>query len=128
MEKRLKYWLPPIAWMIMLFIFSSRQSIAVTHEFTSDFIIFKTLHIIEYAMLFFLVFRATFNTGKKPLRNQLLQALIISVAYSVFDEYHQTFTPTRSGSPRDIFIDLIGISGMYLYINLHLDKLRRFLS
>ena len=114
--------------MIMLFIFSSRQSIAVTHEFTSDFIIFKTLHIIEYAMLFFLVFRATFNTGKKPLRNQLLQALIISVAYSVFDEYHQTFTPTRSGSPRDIFIDLIGISGMYLYIKLHLDKLRRFLS
>jgi len=55
MEKRLKYWLPPIAWMIMLFIFSSRQSIAVTHEFTSDFIIFKTLHIIEYAMLFFFV-------------------------------------------------------------------------
>ena len=112
----------------MLFIFSSRQSIAVTHEFTSDFIIFKTLHIIEYAMLFFLLFRAAFNTSKKPLKNQLLQALIISLIYSVFDEYHQTFTPTRSGSPRDIFIDLIGISGMYLYIKLHLDKLRRFLS
>ncbi|OGK22791.1 hypothetical protein A3C24_04480 [Candidatus Roizmanbacteria bacterium RIFCSPHIGHO2_02_FULL_37_24] len=127
MSKLIFSWIPPILWMILIFTFSSRQKVAVTHEYASDFTIFKTLHIIEYAILCALFFRAIYKTSKKSIPEMLAWAFILSLSYAFIDEYHQTFVPTRDGTFRDIFIDLIGITGMSFYINYNLDKLKRFL-
>jgi VanZ family protein len=37
-----------------------------------------------------------------------MAALLLVVLYSLTDEYHQTFVPTRTGSIYDSFIDMSG--------------------
>ena len=73
-----------------------------------NFLVFKTLHFCEYALLFVLWFRA-FNNRKEKESNQFLGALILSFLWAVTDEIHQLFVPTREGKIRDILIDTLGI-------------------
>lgn len=103
------YWLPPIFWMILIFYFSSQPRFGITYKFIFDFIIFKTLHIIEYGILYFLIFRAFDKTSQFSLRKKFFYSFGFSFLYAVFDEIHQTFVPTREGRIRDIIIDSIGI-------------------
>ena len=110
------YWLPPIALMIAIFLMSSRESIAVTEEFVKDFIIFKSLHVAEYALLTFLLFRALINTTSLRLKDVLIISTLLAFLYGFTDEIHQTFVPTRQGSVRDVLIDGIGIFGMIHFI------------
>ena len=46
--KRFLSWAPAVAWMGIIFLFSSRQRIVVAPQETINFLIFKTLHVIEY--------------------------------------------------------------------------------
>ena len=125
----IRYWLPPLALMGVIFYLSSRQSIGVSQEESINFIIFKTLHVLEYALLTFLLFRALYKTEtwKLSLTQSLTWAAILAFTYGVSDEIHQTFVPTRTGSVRDIFIDLIGICGMVLYTKYRISFIKRFL-
>lgn len=109
------YWAPPLLWMGFIFFLSSRQKISVTHTYASDFAIFKTLHMIEYAILFFLLFRAAYSL-RKSLYNSNLFAMICSILFAASDEIHQLFVATRQGTVRDIFIDTIGIIIMYIVV------------
>jgi VanZ family protein len=127
MYRFIKYWLPPIAWMILIFVLSARQRIPVSDSYTVSFIIFKTLHIIEYATLYFLLFRAFHSQKNMSMRDKYLYPFIIAVIYAASDELHQTFVPTREGKPRDVVIDCIGITLMYSYIRLRLSTLKRLL-
>jgi len=125
MKKIINYWLPPIIWMFLIFILSSRQSISVADRYIINFLLFKLLHIIEYAILYLLVFRA-FN-NKKGKRIHYLMPFIISFSYAAIDEIHQSFVPTREGKIRDVLIDTIGIVLMYSYIKNHLNVVRKYL-
>lgn len=75
----------------------------------------KTAHIFVYAVLYLLLFRATFlltDRVNQP-RRQLLLAwlpLILCLIYAISDEVHQTFTPGRNGSVIDVGFDMIGAS------------------
>ena len=107
------YWVPPLVVMITIFMLSSRQRISVADTYAENFIIFKTLHILEYSLLYFLIFRAYYRTFTKMTIKQIyVFAILSSILYAASDEMHQTFTPTREGSPRDIVIDTIGILSM----------------
>lgn len=123
--KRLKtvlfFWGPVFLWMGAIFIFSSRPRFGITEEFFFDFLIFKTLHMIEYALLYFLLFRAFYHSSKYSIAKQLVVALIFSVLYAVGDEVHQAFVPTREGKIRDILIDSTGILIMYWYIKTNIN-------
>ncbi|HRN70830.1 MAG TPA: VanZ family protein [Candidatus Woesebacteria bacterium] len=123
------YWGPPIIWIIIIFIMSSRQRISIADTQVENFIIFKTLHIIEYAFLYLLLFRANFKSfSKKISLNTIFTISIIgSILYAISDEVHQTFVPTRQGSIRDIGIDTIGILLAFSYTKMYLAKLRRFI-
>lgn len=110
------YWLPPIALMVIIFFLSSRQSIAVTEDFISDFIIFKSLHIAEYGLLTYLLARAIRKTTDWLMSDVLMIAALTAILYGITDEIHQTFVPTRSGAIRDIFIDSIGVYAAYFLI------------
>lgn len=127
MKKLIYYWLPPLMCMFLIFSLSSRQRISVSEITSINFIFFKTLHIIEYAVLFFLLFRAFFKTTTLPLNRIFFITIFISIIYAFTDELHQTFVPTREGSPRDIVIDTIGILLCFMYTKINLPKLKRFL-
>lgn len=125
----LYYWLPPLVIMVIIFLLSSRQKIAVTHEFLLDFIIFKTLHMIEYAVLYFFLFRAFYKEGFRnmPVKKKFLYPFIIAVIYAITDETHQTLIDTRQGKLRDVIIDTAGITIMYIYIKTHLGWLKKII-
>lgn len=98
---------PVIAWMIVIFYFSSVSTQGIGTTTAQRFLILKTFHLIEYAILSFLFCFATSN--KK-------QSVILSYTYAISDETHQLFVPGRTGTIRDTLIDLIGIViGTYIY-------------
>ncbi len=109
------FWGPVLLWMAIIFFFSSRERLAVSDEFTLNFLFFKTLHVIEYGVLFFFSYRATYNLEKNK-RMALVYATCITLLYAITDEIHQTFVPSREGTFRDVFIDTVGIVIMYMYI------------
>lgn len=113
--------------MATIFMLSNRQSISVSEELFIDFLVFKTLHMIEYALLTFLTFRALYKTTRFPFAHMLIIALLVSVAYGVTDEIHQTFVPTRTGTFRDIGIDLIGISAMSIFLKRYFKHIKQYM-
>lgn len=128
MSKFIKYWLPAIIWMSLIFYFSSKQNVSVSTTFTLNFIILKASHMIGYAVLYFLLFRALYSTKhKKKIDESLMQAALFAVLYSASDELHQLFVPTRSGHLEDIMIDSIGIFIMYTYLKYNFKRLKIFI-
>ena len=129
MSKKLYYWLPPLLWMTIIFYFSSFPKVSITENTLYAFIFFKTLHIIEYAILYFLLFRAFYflNNKKLSLKDKFILTIFIAILYAISDEVHQTFVPTREGRLRDVFIDTASILLMYIYIRTSLNKLKRYL-
>ena len=127
MKKFIFYWLPPIVWMGLIFSMSSRQSIGISEEFIVNFIVFKFLHIVEYAFLYFLFLRAFRKYLSKNSKWAYLFAAIAAILFAISDEFHQIFVPTRQGSPRDIGIDTIGIGLSFMYTKNNLEKLKMFL-
>lgn len=125
LKKFIWYWVPPLLLMATIFFLSSQQRIAVSDTYTTNFIFFKSLHVIEYAVLYFLLFRAYYNTlSRKNMKQIYLAAVLTAIAYGISDELHQTFVPTRNGSVRDVFIDTIGILLCFQYTKMYLSKLK----
>ena len=110
--------LPAIAWMGIIFYLSSRQKIAVSENYVLSFFIFKTIHFIEYGILFLLWKLALY---KKSYATKL--ALSISILYAFLDEFHQTFVPTREGKIRDVFIDSLGVFFFWYFFKDKFEKL-----
>ena len=106
---------------------SSQQRIGVSEEFIVNFMVFKFLHIVEYAFLYFLFLRAFRKYLSKKSKRAFLYAAIATLIFAISDEFHQTFTPTRQGSPIDIGIDAIGIGLSFMYTKNNLEKLKMFL-
>lgn len=118
------YWLPALIWMGLIFILSSRPRIVLSPDNTINFIIFKFLHMVEYSILYFLLFRGFNSLSKKnfTFKEKLLFPLLIAIFYAVTDEIHQTFIPTREGRIRDVVIDALGISIMYSFVKVKYDQ------
>jgi len=112
--------------MLFIFSLSSNQSVSVTRTYLYDFFIFKTLHMIEYAILFFLVFRA-FHSLRYSTELSSLLSVLWSVMFATTDEVHQLFVATRQGRIRDIFIDLAGIIIMYIVVKKYIKLFKRVL-
>lgn len=126
MRKFITHWLPPIAWMLLIFILSSKPRVTVTEEFLPDLIIFKAGHIVEYGILQFLMFRAIYSQTQKKTKS-ILWALFISLSYAISDEIHQSFIPTRNGQLLDVLIDSVGIGAVSLIVQRHFEKVIKFL-
>ena len=129
MQKFIKYWMPVVIWMAFIFFLSSRQRISVADEYIINFLFFKTLHMIEYAILYFLFFRAFYhlNNRNKSLQKVFISAFLIPALFAMSDEFHQTFVATREGTIRDVFIDIVGILFMCFYIKMNIKKIKKYL-
>ncbi len=69
----------------------------------------KFMHFFEYAILAALLFRAfrAESSTRWQLRWAVYSFTVISI-WAALDEYHQTTTSDRTGSVRDVLIDVAG--------------------
>lgn len=124
------YW-PVVAWMFIIFLFSTNLGAAShTSRFLGpllrwldpsisaagieqvQFLVRKGAHMFEYALLGILILRAmrVWN-GHSIVRWSWPTALAAwggSTAYAATDEFHQYFVATRTASAGDVLVDAIG--------------------
>ena len=127
----LRYGLPLLVWMVMIFSASSdAQSVAHTSRFLEPFlrwlrpdisaesidavrwVVRKAAHMTEFAVLAWLVWRGL----RRPVRHDVRPwsarlawcALGFAALYAVTDEFHQSFVPNRTASILDVGIDTAG--------------------
>lgn len=77
---------------------------------TLIFLVRKTAHFTEYAILGSLFFINLRNTPKDLIERPLVISILFSFLYACTDELHQIFVPGRSAQFRDILIDTLGAS------------------
>ena len=77
-----------------------------------NYIVRKILHILEYFILYLLIYNA-FSNYKINSYKILIYSFIICLIYSCSDEYHQLFRE-RTGHISDVFIDMIGSIVAYI--------------
>jgi len=124
----LRYWLPILLWMAIIFagssdLMSAEHTSRIIVPFLrwlfptippitlirAEFFIRKAGHVSEYAVLAVLLYRAVVHTVFQSRR--VLSAAVVLLlcgAYAATDEFHQSFVPSRSASVRDVMIDLCG--------------------
>lgn len=106
----LNLWLPVFVWCSVIFLLSSMPTIETTKIFWWDFVMKKTAHIIEYGILYFLVYRAATRGFSKSINQSVIvYCLLFGLIYAFSDEYHQSFTPGRHSKLRDVGFDLTGM-------------------
>jgi len=106
-RKLYKYWLPFILWGIVIFLFSSHPTGIASEIHWQDFVVKKSAHIVEYAILTILLYRALLSHDINANKAALI-AILFSVLYGATDEFHQSFTPGREPKIRDVAIDALG--------------------
>ena len=137
-KSNMRYWVPPLLWMGIIFWFSTDTfsgshtgsildllfrtiGVSIDPEVLArvHFIIRKTAHLAAYAILGLLLFRA-FRSGN-VLRWRLkwaVGAFLIAAAYAVLDEYHQSLTQERTASFADSLLDMAGSLGALLWLRI----------
>lgn len=84
----------------------------------------KAAHFTEYGILAWLAARAFRTSSRELLRHRWFWAsLLLIVVYSLSDEFHQSFVPSRTGSIYDCLIDSLG--GLAALVFLAVRKRRR---
>jgi len=141
----LKYWLPVLIWMALIF---SASSDSRSYEHSGRlFGLFEPLlhrlfpqmspgqiesihhlfrkcgHLTEYAVLALLLWRAV----RQPVKNaprpwhwpEARRALLIVMLYAATDEFHQGFVPDRTSLVSDVLIDtaggMAGLSALWIF-------------
>lgn len=107
MKKFVRWWLPVIVWMIVIFIGSSVGNVPRVGSKATDGLVHRAAHVLEFTVLGALLLRAI---GKdKPItKRDLIVTLIIVALYGVSDEFHQRYTPGRSSEGLSVLFDVAG--------------------
>ncbi len=114
--KTLLRYLPVAAWSGVIFLFSSWETPPSPQDTLLNFILKKTAHLVEYAVLYYLAYRAvnkevyethTMTWKFRKLPNYLFP-LLFTIFYAVSDEIHQSFVSGRHSRPADVLIDTAG--------------------
>ncbi len=134
----IKYWLPVLIWMVIIFSASSdTNSSQRTSRIIGPFVhwlfphlsnkgveqivtlVRKCAHLTEYAVLSVLFWRAL----RKPVRDDARPwrwadagfAVLFVALYAASDEIHQLFVPNREGRISDVMIDTTGaVIGLFV--------------
>jgi VanZ family protein len=144
--KILRYWLPPLIWMTVLFWFSTDTfsgqetgsvlesildfiGLSLTKETiaTLHFLIRKLAHFSGYTVLGALLWRAFRGEADELWRWRWgISAFLTAAAYALFDEYHQSLTRTRTPSLVDSLIDMFGsfVALAAILVNLRIRRVR----
>ncbi len=101
-------WLPPLAWMAVIFAFSAQPSLPHAPEPWLELLIKKGGHAWAYGVLAWLYWRALRPFGKSRPTVWRGVCIALALAYALSDEYHQTFVPGRNGNLFDVAVDGLG--------------------
>lgn len=125
----LKFWLPPLAWMALIF---SASGDAQSYQHSSRFfepllhwlfpqiaeekiqnlhhLFRKCCHLAEYAVLALLLWRALHRQQNLPPWSwpKVGGTLLLVFLYAATDEFHQSFVPGRTALVSDVFVDTAG--------------------
>jgi VanZ family protein len=126
----LKFWLPVLIWMALIFSGSSDSHsyehssrlivpflhwlfphMTQTHVDQIHHLIRKCGHLTEYAVLALLLWRALhLSKNNLPAWSwpKVGGTLLLVFLYAASDEFHQSFVPTRTALVSDVFIDTAG--------------------
>lgn len=117
-EHLILFYLPPLLCMGLIFYLSSRSWVPIP---LPGWMIIrdKTAHAIMYGILCYLWIRAFRAGDRKPISIALCAAaVLITTAYGISDEYHQSFVPGRTATVGDALADSAGaiLSGAVLFV------------
>ncbi len=129
LSRFLKYWLPVLIWLGVIFIGSSdlmsaehtsriivpflrwlKPDIAPETIALIQFSVRKAAHLAEYAVLAMLLWRAVVHGANLKTKMSILYVFvwITCVVVAAADEFHQSFVESRTASPWDVMIDSAG--------------------
>lgn len=125
---RLRYWLPAIVWAALILaassdLFSAAHTGSILEQIVTAILghplpphqfamlhaaVRKAAHLTEYGILSALVFRAFRGARSGWSLRWAAGAVLASACLASIDEWHQTFIPSRTGTPADVVIDTVG--------------------
>jgi VanZ family protein len=129
MRNFLKYWLPLVIWLGVMFVGSTNLMSA---EHTSRYIVpfllrlkpgmspqtiwtilvvvRKCAHVTEYAILALLLWRALRSIAILRAKASISFGVVLlgCALFASIDEFHQTFVKSRTPSVRDVLLDVAG--------------------
>jgi VanZ family protein len=129
MKSFLKYWLPALLWLgVMFFNSTDLMSAEHTSRFITPFLLWlkptmspraiwitlvvvrKCAHVTEYAILALLLWRAFRSGSGVHMKLSLLfgAVLLACALFAASDEFHQSFVKSRTPSVRDVVLDVAG--------------------
>lgn len=107
MKNFVKWWLPVIVWMIVIFIGSSIGNVPRVGGKVTDGMVHRVAHVLEFAVLGALLLRAL-GQDQRLMKREIVLALILVTLYGASDEFHQRFTPGRSSEGVSVLFDAAG--------------------
>lgn len=109
-------WGVVLVWMGLIFALSAQEQLPTPEERWLDFVLEKSAHTIEFAVLAVLLSRAL-GVERSANRRSLLIAVSLAWLYALSDEFHQRFVPGRSADWTDILFDWMGaLAGAWLWL------------
>lgn len=143
-------WIPALVWLGLITLESTNSlssentgrilypvlhflfGLDLVHFLTWHIVIRKTGHVIGYAMLSLLLFRAwraTLPVVHNPRWSAVWARVAVTMTALVasLDEWHQSFLPSRTGNIRDILLDTAAGMGaqLVLFLWLRADRGKR---
>ena len=124
-----RYWLPVIVWVALMFIGSTdlmsaeqtsriigpllrwlNPDISAAAIAQIQFLVRKGAHVTEYAILAALLWRAFRHGSREQWKISILASAVLFVCavFAASDEFHQSLTHSRTASPNDVMIDICG--------------------
>jgi VanZ family protein len=128
MKSFLKYWLPLVVWLVVIFVGSTNlMSAEHTSRFIVPFLLWlkpmspqtiwvilvfmrKCAHVTEYAILALLLWRALRSLPAVSMKMSMSfgAALLGCTVFAAMDEFHQSFVKSRTPSVHDVLLDVAG--------------------
>lgn len=118
-----RFWVPVVLWGGVIFAFSEIPTIPMSTVTWQEFLIKKSAHIVEFGIFAILLYRALLGTGAKK-GDAFKYSLTASIIYGILDEYHQSFTPGRTSTIRDVMFDALGAYIGLLFVDRYLPRLK----
>ena len=111
MRRLVWYWLPPLAWMALVFATSAQPQLPEVGgpESPWDAVAHKAAHVVVYAVLAGLYYRLLGQFRLLPDDRSWLAACL-TILYGLSDELHQLLVPGRSGRLADVGVDAVGVA------------------
>ena len=123
-----RYWLPPLCWMAVISVLSTdtfaaehtggvlwqvlrglAPQVPYEHYTLLHWLTRKAAHLTEYAVLACLLLRAWRADAVETWHwRWAVLSFVLVTLYAGLDEYHQTFTQSRTGTVADSVLDMAG--------------------